>query len=50
MNSSSNDQKSQATFLASFFILLIVLAVVAGLLNMITGWTERKLLHWQQPT
>lgn len=36
--------------MATVYAILIVLAVVAGLLNMITGWTERKLLHWQQPT
>lgn len=36
--------------MATVYAILIVLAVVAGLLNMIAGLAERSLLHWNQAT
>lgn len=35
--------------MATVYAILIVLAVIAGLLNAMTGWAERKFLYWQAP-
>ena len=33
--------------MATVYAILIVLAIVAGLMNTVTGWAENRLLFWQ---
>ena len=42
-------ERSAQFDMATVYAILIVLAVIAGLMDAVTGWTERKLLHWQAP-